>query len=273
MSPLAENGVLAKAKFWKKKSTKGNNMASQEPTISVTYLGNVPVAMGTIAECMDDSIRVCNTQCSMTKSMAMVLTVCKSGLKALTDKYGLSEFWANRVVCCFVHPEKPKMFIWVYRHIRPSDKQEEFRCHAAMCSKPSKAKVLSDSLHYRIVLSLTEYLREKKHQMDVRRSSATPATESIRSTSDASVSASRLASINEEYFDDDDAMCGQSVMSDNVFDEDTDCLKKPKTSKVTFKEQMNISASFRRAALQSTGEEDDDVFSMVSDSDEGHRET
>ena len=45
----------------------------------------------------------------------MKVTVCPSGLKAVTKEHGLTEYWANRITYCTADPEYPKVFCWIYR--------------------------------------------------------------------------------------------------------------------------------------------------------------
>lgn len=45
----------------------------------------------------------------------MKVTVCGSGLKAVTKEHGLTEYWANRITYSAADPAYPKVFCWIYR--------------------------------------------------------------------------------------------------------------------------------------------------------------
>ena len=48
-------------------------------------------------------------------NIVMKLTICASGLKAVTKEHGLTEYWANRITYCAADPNYPKVFCWIYR--------------------------------------------------------------------------------------------------------------------------------------------------------------
>ena len=48
-------------------------------------------------------------------NILMKVTVCASGLKAVTKEHGLTEYWANRITFCDADPDYPKVFCWIYR--------------------------------------------------------------------------------------------------------------------------------------------------------------
>ena len=49
-------------------------------------------------------------------NIVMKVTVCASGLKAVTKEHGLTEYWANRITYCTSDPNYPKVFCWIYRY-------------------------------------------------------------------------------------------------------------------------------------------------------------
>ena len=50
-------------------------------------------------------------------SIVMKVTVCGSGLKAVTKEHGLTEYWANRITYSAADPAYPKVFCWIYRYV------------------------------------------------------------------------------------------------------------------------------------------------------------
>lgn len=48
-------------------------------------------------------------------NIMMKVTVCASGLKAVTKEHGLTEYWAHRITFCQAEPSYPKVFCWIYR--------------------------------------------------------------------------------------------------------------------------------------------------------------
>ena len=48
-------------------------------------------------------------------NIMMKVTVCASGLKAVTKEHGLTEYWAHRITFCEAEPSYPKVFCWIYR--------------------------------------------------------------------------------------------------------------------------------------------------------------
>ena len=49
-------------------------------------------------------------------NIVMKVTVCGSGLKAVTKEHGLTEYWANRITYSSADPAYPKVFCWIYRY-------------------------------------------------------------------------------------------------------------------------------------------------------------
>ena len=49
-------------------------------------------------------------------NIVMKVTVCGSGLKAVTKEHGLTEYWANRITYSAADPAYPKVFCWIYRY-------------------------------------------------------------------------------------------------------------------------------------------------------------
>lgn len=48
-------------------------------------------------------------------NIIMKVTVCASGLKAVTNEHGLTEYWAHRITFCNAEPAYSKVFCWIYR--------------------------------------------------------------------------------------------------------------------------------------------------------------
>lgn len=152
----------ASLKFWKKKSNT-ITITDYDPTYKAIYLGNIltPYAKG--EGCTDKPLSTlwkAYTSNPYKAQVPMELTVCNSGMKSSTEKYGLTEFWAYRITHCSAPKEYPGVFCWIYRHERPKMKQE-LRCHAALCLKPEHAQELTIVLKERLALALQEFRREK----------------------------------------------------------------------------------------------------------------
>ncbi|CAL1293219.1 unnamed protein product [Larinioides sclopetarius] len=158
-------------KFWKKRSV---SITDYDPTYKVLYLGNIitPYAKG--EGCTDKPLSTlwkAYTSNPAKVQTPMELTVCSSGIKAVTKNFGVTEYWAYRITHCGAPAEYPGLFCWIYRHERPKMKQE-LRCHAALCIKPEQAKELTVQLKDRLALALQEFRREKLTRQKARLSLA-----------------------------------------------------------------------------------------------------
>lgn len=157
--------------FWKKRTVTINEY---DPTFKVLYLGNMITSWAKGEGCTDKPLSTLwKTYCANSARlyMPMELTVCASGMKAVTKKHGLTEYWANRVTYCCAPADHPGVFCWVYRHEGPRLKQE-LRCHAALCLKPEQAHELTVQLNDRLALALQEFRREKLTRQKARLSLA-----------------------------------------------------------------------------------------------------
>lgn len=157
-------------KFWTKR--RSLTISDSDPIYKVIYLGNV-LTLWAKAEGIDKPLMTLwKNYCSNVKhDMYMKLTICNSGLKAITREHGLTEYWANRITYAGTHPSHPKVFCWIYRHEGRKMKQE-LRCHAVLCIKENKAKEMASNLNQRLVAALQEFRREKKYRQNVRLSLA-----------------------------------------------------------------------------------------------------
>jgi hypothetical protein len=97
----------------------------------------------------------------------MTLTICASGLKAVTREQGLTEYRAHRISYCIAHPKFPKLFVWVYRH-EGKKMKVELRCHAVLCRKEAVAKAMAVQLHDKLTIALNEFMREKSRRQTTR---------------------------------------------------------------------------------------------------------
>ena len=120
-----------KFKFWSKK--KSFKVTEYDPVYKVIYLGNVLTPWAKGESSIDKPLATLwKNYCSNVKhDMFMKLTICNSGLKAVTREHGLTEYWANRITFASTHPNYPKIFCWIYRHEGRKMKQE-LRCHACL---------------------------------------------------------------------------------------------------------------------------------------------
>ncbi|KAK3864989.1 hypothetical protein Pcinc_029362, partial [Petrolisthes cinctipes] len=101
------------------------------------------------------------------QDIAMKVTICGGGLRAVTREHGLTEYWAHRVTYCLAHPAYPRVFCWVYRHEGRRLKQE-LRCHAVLCPKTTKAEAMACELRVRLAAALQEFRREKVVRQNAR---------------------------------------------------------------------------------------------------------
>ena len=153
--------VTRKLKFWNKKSFQVNQY---DPSFKVIYLGNLGMQLWSKDEsCLDKPLSTLwnNYLVNMKTEIVMRLTICNSGLKAITRQHGLTQYWSNRLVYCCSHKNYPKIFSWIYRH-EGKKMRQELRCHAVFCSSPEKASKMVTLLNQRLACALQEFKREKK---------------------------------------------------------------------------------------------------------------
>lgn len=158
-------------KFWTKR--RSLTISDHDPVYKVIYLGNVMTLWAKGDGAIDKPLATLwKNYCAAVKNdMYMKLTICNSGLKAITRGYGLTEYWANRITYAGTHPNHPKVFCWIYRHEGRKMKYE-LRCHAVLCIKENKAKEMATNLNQRLATALQEFRREKRYRENVRLSLA-----------------------------------------------------------------------------------------------------
>lgn len=218
--------VKRKLKFWNKKSFQINQY---DPSFKVIYLGNLGMQICSKDEsCLDKPIKTLwnNYVVNMKTEIVMRLTICNSGLKAITRQHGLTQYWSNRLVYCCCHKNHPRIFAWIYRH-EGKKMRQELRCHAVFCPSAEKASKMVTMLNQRLTLALQEFKREKKsngqlvastddntltlHKLPrtipLRRQILAKGSKNFRPPLDRSKSAPKLTSIQEEddIFDDEDS--------------------------------------------------------------------
>lgn len=153
--------VTRKLKFWNKKSFQVNQY---DPSFKVIYLGNLGMQICSKDEsCLDKPLSTLwnNYLVNMKTEIVMRLTICNSGLKAITRQHGLTQYWSNRLVYCCAHKNYPRIFAWIYRH-EGKKMRQELRCHAVFCPSPDKATKIATLLNQRLCHALQEFKREKK---------------------------------------------------------------------------------------------------------------
>ncbi|XP_015915973.1 protein FAM43A-like [Parasteatoda tepidariorum] len=157
-------------KLWNKKSV---TITEYDPIYKVTYLGNVITQWAKGDGCTDKPLATLwKNYCANVKhDITMKITVSNSGLKATTKEHGLTEYWSNRITYCAAPPHYPKVFCWVYRHEGRRMKQE-LRCHAVLCDKDDRAKLMAAQLNERLTQALQEFRREKFSRQKARLSLA-----------------------------------------------------------------------------------------------------
>ncbi|XP_067143347.1 protein FAM43A-like [Centruroides vittatus] len=231
-------------KFWRQRSV---TITEYDPTFKVIYLGNVLTQWAKGDGCTDKPLATLwKNYCSNSRhNIAMKLTVCNSGLKALTKEHGLTEYWSNRITYCVAPTQYPRVVCWIYRHEGRKMKQE-LRCHAALCSKEDKARCMALQLNQKLSSALQEFRREKLSKQKARLSLANychdapnlPRRKILLSTGsvnfrpplERSKSAPKLTSIEEiEELEDEDDLLSGSVISEvesssDIVPDDVDSL-------------------------------------------------
>lgn len=157
-------------KFWKKRSA---NISEYDPTFRVVYLGNVLTGWAKGDGCVDKPLATLWKNHSTTDkpNIMMKVTVCASGLKAVTKEHGLTEYWAHRITFCEAEPSYPKVFCWIYRHEGRKMKQE-LRCHAVLCPSENKARLMAKRLKEKLHQALIDFKKEKVWRQNARLSLA-----------------------------------------------------------------------------------------------------
>ena len=154
-------------KTWKKQKLV---LGEVEPTYRVKYLGNVQTGFMRGDGCVDKPTGVLWNNYSkngQSVGLDMTLTICGSGMKALTREQGLTEYRAHRISYCIAHPKYPRLFVWVYRH-EGKKMKVELRCHAVFCKSEAKAKLMAVQLHDKLTFALNEFMREKTRKQNSR---------------------------------------------------------------------------------------------------------
>lgn len=150
-------------RFWHKWTL---NVNEYDPCYKVQYLGNVLTVWAKGEKCVDSPLAILwdNYVSNSQQEISMKLSVCNSGLKAITKEHGETEYWAYRITYCGTHTSYPRVFCWIYRH-ETGPLKHELRCHAVLCRKDRKAQQLSNLLNEKLVSALQEFRREKlRHQ-------------------------------------------------------------------------------------------------------------
>lgn len=144
------------------------NVTERDPTYKVRYLGNIQTSLMRGEGCTDKAAGILwNNFLKNGGGLDMKLTICATGLKALTKEQGLTDYRAHRVSYCIAHPEYPRLFLWVYRH-EGKRMKVELRCHAVLVRKVEKARAMALQLHDKISSALSEFVREKTRRQNAR---------------------------------------------------------------------------------------------------------
>lgn len=175
--------VTRKIKFWNKKSFQVNQY---DPNFKVIYLGNLGIQLWSRDEhCLEKPLATLwnNYLVNIKTEIIMRLTICNSGLKAITRQHGLTQYWSNRLVFCCSHKNHPKIFAWIYRH-EGKKMRQELRCHAVLCPSQEKVSKMVKMLNERLSCALQEFRREKKLRNNTRvdATSGNPTTTPIITT-------------------------------------------------------------------------------------------
>lgn len=228
--------VARKLKFWNKKSFQVNQY---DPSFKVIYLGNLGMQLWSKDEsCLDKPLSALwnNYVVNMKTEIVMRLTICNSGLKAITRQHGLTQYWSNRLVYCCSHKNYPRIFSWVYRH-EGKKMRQELRCHAVFCSSSERASKMVTLLNQRLACALQEFRREKKSRgpgtidsnitssqqrhprtIPLRRQILAKGSANFRPPLDRSKSAPKLTSIVEEESTSDEQESHEDFEFEETFD-------------------------------------------------------
>lgn len=152
--------------LWKKRSV---NLTDYDPVYKVIYLGNVLTPWAKGQESVEKPLATLwkNYCLNVKHEIIMKLTICNSGLKAITREHGLTEYWSNRITFCTTHAKYPRVFCWVYRH-EGKKLKHELRCHAVLCNKDIEASDARAQLTSRLSIALAEFRREKRMKQNTR---------------------------------------------------------------------------------------------------------
>jgi hypothetical protein len=215
----------SKAKFWRKWSSA--DITEYDPTFRVIYLGNVLTAWAKGDGCVDKPLATLwkNHKTSEKPDIIMKVTVCASGLKAVTKEHGLTEYWAHRITFCNADPSYSKVFCWIYRHEGRKMKQE-LRCHAVLCPSENKAHLMAKRLKERLHQALVDFKKEKVWRqnarlisldnsrlltMPFRKIMLQPGSSNYRPPPEKRKSAPKLKVIEEDIFEEDEDELFSSV--------------------------------------------------------------
>ncbi|CAL4109891.1 unnamed protein product [Meganyctiphanes norvegica] len=225
-------------KLWRKKSV---TITEYDPTHKVVYLGNVLTGWAKGDGCVDKPLgTLWRNYCQSSRpDIAMKVTICSSGLRAVTREHGLTEYWAHRVTYCAAHPAYPRVFCWIYRHEGRRLKQE-LRCHAVLCPKAEKAEAMATELRIRLVNALQEFRREKVTRQNARLSimhaiydsANLPRRKMLLSTGSSnyrpplerSKSAPKLGAIEESIEEEDEEAVNSEVEEQIVEEDEPTCV-------------------------------------------------
>lgn len=232
--------VARKLKFWNKKSFQVNQY---DPSFKVIYLGNLGMQLWSKDEsCLDKPLSALwnNYVVNMKTEIVMRLTICNSGLKAITRQHGLTQYWSNRLVYCCSHKNYPRIFSWVYRH-EGKKMRQELRCHAVFCSSSERASKMVILLNQRLACALQEFRREKKSRgpsvidnnissaqqrlprtIPLRRQILAKGSANFRPPLDRSKSAPKLTSIVEEESTSDEQESHEDFDYEETFNDQDD---------------------------------------------------
>ncbi|GAB6026268.1 hypothetical protein CHUAL_012476 [Chamberlinius hualienensis] len=259
------------SKFWTKK--RSVTITEYDPTYKVVYLGNVLTAWAKGEGCSDKPLTTLwkNYCQNVRPDVQMKVTICNSGLKAVTKEHGLTEYWSHRITYWVAHPHYPKVFAWVYRH-EGKKLRQELRCHAVLCAKEDIARRMANQLEDKLTLALQEFKREKICRQNARLSLANsvyanpslPRRKILLSTGSAnyrppiqrSKSAPKLMAI-EEADDDEDTFASYGDVDDVEDDPQNGYLNSLKSNRQQHRMRL-FSETRRQLELDGADDEEDD---------------
>lgn len=210
------------------KSRKSMSVTECNPTYKVLYLGNVQTVMAKGDNCADKPLTILWKNYKKKGAGAkMKVTVCTSGMQAITKAQGLTHYWAHRITYCIAHPNFPRVFCWIYRH-EGKKMKVDLRCHAVLCRKDTISKALTVQLYDATTAALREFMREKLRRQNYRlllkskvglvattprRKLILSAAKNFKPPLEKSRSAPKLKSIDETPLEEDELFEEEEVMA------------------------------------------------------------
>ncbi|XP_066467194.1 protein FAM43A-like [Tiliqua scincoides] len=163
----AAEGALSRVGGLFRRRRRTFRVSGEAPAFSVLYLGNAATLQAKGEGCTDAAVgRIWARSEAGRLGARMRLTVGPQGLRLAPAEAGAGPrpghlYLLHRVTYCVADPRLPRLFAWVYRH-EARHKAVLLRCHAALLSRPEKARALALLLFQTSAAALAEFRRLKR---------------------------------------------------------------------------------------------------------------